>query len=250
MQTFVALAAFLTCAAGAVGQLLAPEPNSGTQPAPAAPAPAPAAPATANSDRSAEPPPAAPDPAPPTAGADAKGGAKWTYGPEPKIETKPDGSTVVDGRFTIVGDGTAEKPFEIPWEMLVSAQESFAPEKKLRTIPGRLKMLDGKVVRISGNILFPLFVKQPKELLTMLNQWDGCCIGVPPTPYDAVEVKLSRGVLEGERYATRGTVTGTFAVKPFLSGDWLVGLYTLEKADFSVTAAGSANGKPQGMMPQ
>ena len=38
-----------------------------------------------------------------------------------------------------------------------------------------------KVVAIVGEV---------NEALVMLNQWDGCCIGVPPTPYDAVEVRL------------------------------------------------------------
>ena len=36
--------------------------------------------------------------------------------------------------------------------------------------------------------------------LMMLNQWDGCCIGVPPTPYDAIEVKLKEAAK-----ATRGS---------------------------------------------
>jgi hypothetical protein len=173
---------------------------------------------------------------------------EYPVGPEAKIEKKPDGTMLVDDRFVLKGEGTLEKPYEVPWEMLVSAQESFAPDKKLKTIPGRVKMLDGKQVRITGNILFPLFVKKPKELLLMLNQWDGCCIGVPPTPYDAIEAKLIQGVSDEEKFATQGQLEGKLGVKPFLTGDWLVGLYVMEGAKFTVKEMGSPN-VPQGGIP-
>ncbi len=173
---------------------------------------------------------------------------EFPTGPDAKIEKKPDGSMLIDDRFVVKGEGTLEKPYEVPWEMLVSAQESFAPDKKLKTIPARVKMLDGKFVRITGNILFPVFVKKPKELLLMLNQWDGCCIGVPPTPYDAIEAKLGQSITEEEHFATQGELTGKFGVKPFLTGDWLVGLYVMESASFTVKAMGSPN-VPQGGMP-
>jgi hypothetical protein len=83
-----------------------------------------------------------------------------------------------------------------------------------------------------------MFVEQPRELLSMLNQWDGCCIGVPPTPYDAVEVHMKDVVSKEERLATYGSVEGTFAVKPYLAGDWLVGLYVMENAKLTVKEYG------------
>jgi len=251
MKTFAVL--ILVAACGTTqAQSLVPAPASPTTGTPASqPAPAGALPPEPK-PAAAEPKPAVKDaPAPGTsAGVDAKGQPKWTIGPEPTIEKKDDGSMIVDGRFTVRGEGIADKPYEVPWEMLVSAQEAFAPDKKLRTIPGRVQMLDGKVVKLSGNILFPLFVEQPKELLAMMNQWDGCCIGVPPTPYDAIEVKLAKGIIEEERYATQGQIIGTFGVKPFLTGDWLVGLYTMDKAQFSVGAMGPSNAPHQGTQPQ
>jgi hypothetical protein len=265
MKTFAVL--ILVAACGTTqAQSLVPAPASPTtgtpasQPAPAGTLPPETKPAateakpasTETKPAAAEPKPAVKDaPAPGTsAGVDAKGQPKWIIGPEPTIEKKDDGSMIVDGRFAVRGEGTADKPYEVPWEMLVSAQEAFAPDKKLRTIPGRVQMLDGKVVKLSGNILFPLFVKQPKELLAMMNQWDGCCIGVPPTPYDAIEVKLAKGIIEEERYATQGQIIGTFGVKPFLTGDWLVGLYIMDKAQFSIGAMGPANAPHQGLQPQ
>lgn len=151
-----------------------------------------------------------------------------------KVVKQADGSLLVDGRFVVKGEGTKENPYLITWELLVSANESYDPKAGKKDLPGRLKMLDGKHVRLAGNIAFPLYVDTPKELLSMLNQWDGCCIGVPPTPYDAVEVHLSREVPKDQRLATFGTVEGTLSVKPYLVGEWLVGLYVMEDASFSV----------------
>ena len=68
-------------------------------------------------------------------------------------------------------------------------------------------------------------------MIVMLNQWDGCCIGIPPTPYDAVEVKLDAPVAPGQRHALRyGTVKGILTVEPYLIENWLVGLYLMDDA--------------------
>ena len=92
-------------------------------------------------------------------------------------------------------------------------------------------MLDGKHVRLNGFIAFPMMVQQPRELLSMLNQWDGCCIGVPPTPYDAVEVRLKDKVTGQKRFMTAGSVEGIFRVKPYLTGKWLVGLWVMDEGE-------------------
>ncbi len=170
--------------------------------------------------------------------ANAAGSSPAADASEVKLEPQPDGSTKVDGRFTIKGSGTAESPYEVPWEMLVSGQETYDPRSGKKTIPARLQMLDGKHVRVTGYVAFPLYVEEPKELLSMLNQWDGCCIGVPPTPYDAIEVQLKESVKQDDRLATYGVVEGKFLVKPYLVGDWLVGLYVMESATLTVKRFG------------
>jgi hypothetical protein len=65
-----------------------------------------------------------------------------------------------------------------------------------------------------------------------MNLWDGCCIGVPPTPYDAVEVRLTRPVKGDDRLLVHGTVTGRLSIDPQLVGNWLVGLYLMEESSF------------------
>jgi len=150
----------------------------------------------------------------------------------PKIEKKSDSTMVVDGKYEVKGEGTKAHPYEITWDMLVSAQESYDPRQGRKKLPERLTMLNDKYLKITGYIAFPMFVERPQELLSMLNQWDGCCIGVPPTPYDAVEVHLAEPVTKDQRAAVYGVVTGKFGVKPYLAGDWLVGLYLMENAEF------------------
>ncbi len=147
-----------------------------------------------------------------------------------KIEERADGTKLVDGRFTLKGEGTKEKPYVVAWEQFVAVQESYAPKEGKKEIPPSIKMLDGKWVRITGYVAFPLMVQEADELLAMMNQWDGCCIGTPPTPYDAVEVRLTSPVSGKVRMTTYGTVTGLFKVDPHLVGGWLVGLYVMDRA--------------------
>lgn len=153
-----------------------------------------------------------------------------------RIEAKEDGSVVLDGRFTLRGKGTKDEPYRVPWELLVSAKDTFEPAAGLKKIPGRVAMLHEKFVRLDGYVAFPLMMQKPTELLSMLNQWDGCCIGVPPSPYDAVEVKLAKMVTGDARFAVTGGVVGKFKVDPYVvknpRGDWLVGMYTMSAADF------------------
>ncbi|MBS0195180.1 MAG: hypothetical protein JSR77_00320 [Planctomycetes bacterium] len=174
-------------------------------------------------------------PAPPKADAGPTTGEKigvFDVSPS-KIVKNADGSMLVDDRFTIKGEGTAEKPYEITWELLTSVEQDFDPHSGKKRIPQRLAMLNDKYVSLSGWISFPLAVQQPKELLLMLNQWDGCCIGVPPTPYDAIEVTLNKVIVGEERFAVTGSLVGKFGVKPYVVGDWLVGLYLMDRGDLN-----------------
>lgn len=160
------------------------------------------------------------------------------YGVRPvKIKTNDDGSTTLDDRFTIKGDGSKGDPYRVPWELLLSCKDTFEPAAGLKKIPGRIAFLSGKFIRLDGYVAFPLMMQKPTELLAMLNQWDGCCIGVPPTPYDAVEVKLTKIVDGDSRFATSGVVIGKFKVDPYVvknpKGDWLVSMFTMNAADFT-----------------
>jgi hypothetical protein len=147
------------------------------------------------------------------------------------IQPQDDGTSLVDGKYTIKGDGSVESPYVVPWELLTSVEHTYNPAEGKKKISEGVAMLDGKYVRLNGYIAFPMMVQQPRELLSMLNQWDGCCIGVPPTPYDAVEVRLKDKVTGQKRFMTAGSVVGVFRVKPYLTGKWLVGLWVMDDGE-------------------
>ena len=144
---------------------------------------------------------------------------------------QPDGSILADGKYRIEGAGTREAPYRVAWDCLASAGKTYVPRLKQNDLPQRVAMLDGAWIRIDGYVAFPLMLQESAEVLVMLNQWDGCCIGVPPTPYDAIEAKLTEPMKPGKRHAFNfGTVTGRLKVDPLLVENWLVGLYQLEEA--------------------
>ena len=144
---------------------------------------------------------------------------------------QPDGSILADGKYRIEGVGTREQPYRVAWDCLASAGKTYVPRLKQNDLPQRVAMLDGTWIRIDGYVAFPLMLQESAEVLVMLNQWDGCCIGVPPTPYDAIEAKLIEPMKPGKRHAFNfGTVTGRLKVDPLLVENWLVGLYQIEEA--------------------
>lgn len=157
-----------------------------------------------------------------------------------KLVPQDDGTTLVDDRFLIKGDGSKANPYRVTWEMLISAQDSYQPRLGRKIIPDRVKMLDGKWVKISGYIAFPLMAQSNDEMLMMLNQWDGCCIGVPPTPFDAVEVKLKKAAVGDERMRVSGTLVGILRVDPYLVKDWLVSLYLMDDGEMTELAGQAA----------
>ena len=153
------------------------------------------------------------------------------------IEELEDGTKRINERFILAGEGTKEKPYEITWDYLTSARDTYRPREGFKDIPAHVKMLDGTFVKLGGYLQFPLASPAPKELLVLLNQWDGCCIGVPPTPYDAIEVSLGTPATRGEKFAVEGALVGKLKIDPYLVGDWLIGLYLLSDASLDVSGS-------------
>jgi hypothetical protein len=151
-----------------------------------------------------------------------------------EIKRLSENELAVDGEWTLVGKGTKESPYEPSWEYLFSAADTYQPRLDENEIPQRIAMLDGKWVRVAGFTAFPLVTGETTEMLVMLNKWDGCCIGVPPTPFDAIEVHLTEAVTRGPKHSINfGTITGLMKVDPYLIEDWLVGLYILEESSIA-----------------
>lgn len=137
----------------------------------------------------------------------------------------------IDGRYTILGSGTELDPYRITWDLLKSAYETIDLNGSRVTPPKRLEMLNGTYVQISGYLAPPLWGQETKELLVMFNRWDGCCVGLPPTPFDCIEAQLATPMKLGAAHTiSYGTIRGKFIVEPFKAGTFLIGLYRLEEA--------------------
>jgi len=146
---------------------------------------------------------------------------------------RADGAIVVDGRFVVTGEGTKASPYKVPWDLLVSAQEVYKPRSGLKKMPQRVTFLHDKYVKIVGFVAFPITSTNPKELLAMLNQWDGCCIGYPPTVFDAIEVALAGTPTNTQRMSVHGALDGRFRVDPYDEDGWIVGLYIMREGVLS-----------------
>ncbi|MEM9374544.1 MAG: hypothetical protein AAGA55_12955, partial [Planctomycetota bacterium] len=134
-----------------------------------------------------------------------------------------------------------QRPYVLDWQVLRSIARDYNPKRGQEQLPEWLNELDGKAVRVEGNTLLPVVAAAVDELLVMQNPWDGCCIGIPPTPYDAIEVKLAEltrmgSTTLGHSPTGFGTVEGTFKIDPYIVQGWLLGLYLIEDASFESAA--------------
>ncbi|MBM4007664.1 MAG: hypothetical protein FJ292_08940 [Planctomycetes bacterium] len=154
--------------------------------------------------------------------------------PSARIERKPDGTIELDGRFMVTGSGTEQDPFVISWPLVFSASETIDAAAGKLAAPVHIDFLNGQWVQLSGYLAPPLWGEQTSELLVMKNRWDGCCIGLPPTPFDCIEASLAAPLKLGAQHTISfGTVRGRLMVEPFKAGVFLLGLYRLEDASIA-----------------
>lgn len=216
------------------------------------PAPAPA-PAPAPEQRTAPEPPSVPEPtaaeaarpdAPPAVAADPPALVlpPASVPPPPATDTRTpaevtrriDARTLeLDGRFRIVGSGGQGDPYRINWELLTSAGPFVDPARNALTPPPWVRALDGVWIEISAYYSTAVRVSSTQSVLLTLNRWDGCCLGLPPTPFDAIDTSLAEPLeLRGLHLFRFGTFRGRLEIEPFTAGPYLLGLYRLEDATF------------------
>lgn len=153
------------------------------------------------------------------------------------------GELVIDGRFHVKGSGTEKDPYIVPFDLLMSAADVYDPRKGLTKMPQRVAFLHEKHIKLNGYIAFPISSTDPHQMLVMFNQWDGCCIGVPPTTYDSIETNLAKTVEGDDKFITFGTATGILKVDPYIDNGWLLGLYVLDQGTLT-------NGKSEPVSPK
>ncbi len=151
----------------------------------------------------------------------------------PTYTMNDDGSfTVISTSTTITGQGTRENPYELDWTTLRSIERVYDPKEDKTDLPDWLDLLNEKYIKITGNTLVPVIATTTRELLVMQNPWDGCCIGIPPSPYDAIEVTLNHDVDFGSSAVGYGTVEGIFVLDPYVVDLMGLGLYLVEDATY------------------
>lgn len=156
-----------------------------------------------------------------------------TRAPSDVVRRLDDRTLVLDDRFTVRGNGSASDPYIITWELLTSASEYIDPARGAKTPPPWVRLLDGTYIEISGYYSSAIRVSFAKNLLLTLNRWDGCCIGVPPTPFDAIDIAMREPLSMRGLHLTRfGTFRGLLRVELIETAGFVLGLYRLEDGTF------------------
>jgi len=130
------------------------------------------------------------------------------------------------------GAGTERQPFRVSWDLLGRASGHVRGDGTLDAMPPTLVLLGGTWIELSGYYAPAIIAPSTDELVIMLNRWDGCCIGLPPTPYDSALVKTRAPVDFSLQHQFRfGTIRGRLVLEPFALGGLVLGLYRIEDAE-------------------
>jgi hypothetical protein len=160
-----------------------------------------------------------------------------TVGQKAIVERVDHQTVRLDGKYTVRGSGSESDPYQISWELLTGAARTVDVSKSLFEVPGRIADLRGAWVQISGYWAPPLQVFETKEAMVMLNRWDGCCIGLPPTPFDSIEATFAKPFkIKGQHVFRYGTIKGRLEIEPFAAGMFLLGFYRLQDAVMESTS--------------
>jgi hypothetical protein len=140
--------------------------------------------------------------------------------------------------------GRAPKPVEPPApESGMSLRYSALETARNGAIPAELAALDGRWLTLTGNLWVPYAaVGEVRDFMLAKNPWDGCCLGVPPTAFDSVEVRLREGETLSNPMAPFATVSGRFRIdRREIEGE-LVGLFRIVDAVEGNVPEGGAPG--------
>lgn len=175
------------------------------------------------------PPPLPPPPAAPAAPAEGS-----------KAVRVVDARTIrLNDRFDVLGRGSPDDPFRVNWQLLSAAMESMDATAGEVAVPPWLEPLNGAWIEISGYFAPTLQAEETDELLFTMNRWDGCCIGLPPTVFDSLALRLDRRIsLMGQHLIRFGTIRGELHIEPFAAGGMMLGLYRIQHGTITTQTGG------------
>ena len=149
---------------------------------------------------------------------------------EMQLTRTADGASLVDQLYVVRGQGTTNEPYLVTWDLLLSAAETYAPSAGSWELPKRLRWLDGKQLQIKGFLTSPTRATKSDHLLLTWSALDACCLGPPPNPCQAVEVKLESPITLDRHVLIGVTVEGTFKLEPRVLGGLGLSLFRLDNA--------------------
>jgi hypothetical protein len=138
-------------------------------------------------------------------------------------------TVVLADRFEVTGNGSEADPYRVRWDLLDSVRDGLSADGASFAPPPWIASLDGSWVELSGYVSTPVVVAETRDVLFTKNRWDGCCIGIPPTPFDSIEVTLDRPFSFTEKHGLRFAVLrGQLRVDPMVMAGTILGVYRIE----------------------
>jgi hypothetical protein len=129
------------------------------------------------------------------------------------------------------GAGTKQNPYRITFDVLGLAYHTYRPSADLFELPELVTAIDGDWISLTGYHIYPAAMQRVEEMLLTKTIWDGCCIGIPPSPYDGVEIRLAEPIDPAIlRSSPIATVQGRLRIDPYLHDNWLLSLYIIEES--------------------
>ena len=125
-------------------------------------------------------------------------------------------------RKTVVA-GSAAGSTSVPFSLLETARAGpVSPD---------LQAWSGRWVTLTGHLWVPYATGgEAREFILAKNPWDGCCLGIPPTVFDSVEVRLREGASLANSMAEFATVSGRFVIDRREQEGEVVSLFRIEGA--------------------
>jgi len=151
----------------------------------------------------------------------------------PRLVRMNDGSLIVDKYWTIQGgDGSAESPLRLTWELLLSGQSDFDITAAHPELPDRLKWLNGKCVEVKGYTLKSVPTNVPLSEFTLNDQlMDNCPICTARSVFATISVKVKTPETLERGLINVFTIRGTFKAEPVKAAGFVLGIFSLQDGE-------------------
>jgi len=151
---------------------------------------------------------------------------------DPRLVRMPDGSLIVDHYFRIAGGkGTADDPYQLQWELLLSAQRNFDEPTAENALPKHIQFLDGKFVVLNGVTVRSAETGPAAEFVLTDMQMDNCPVCKARSIFATVAVKLKSAERMERGALNTYTVRGHFRAALVRDNGFLLGVYFLDDGE-------------------